>query len=53
MIRLDGADTPLLHRVDAEPERLRIGMRLAARWSGDRQGEITDVEAFVPEVSGS
>lgn len=49
LIRLDGADTALLHAVDAAgPEHLRTGMRVRARWSGARRGRITDIEAFVP-----
>lgn len=51
-IRLDGADTAILHRVEAEPDQLAVGLRLRARWAADRQGEITDVEAFVPEAIG-
>lgn len=48
MIRLDGADTAMLHRVEAG-EELAHGLRLRARWSETRQGEITDLEAFEPE----
>ena len=49
MIRLDGADTALMHRVDAAPKQLVVGLGVRARWSGEKQGEITDVEAFQPE----
>lgn len=50
LIRLDGADTGLLHAVDAgDPERMRTGMRVRARWSKTRLGSIKDIECFVPE----
>ena len=49
MIKLDGADTPMLHRVDAPPGQLAAGLRVKARWTAERHGEITDVEAFEPE----
>ena len=49
MIRLDGADTDLLHMVDAgRPERMATGMRVRARWRPDRSGHINDIEAFEP-----
>jgi uncharacterized OB-fold protein len=50
LIRLDGADTALLHVVDAGDEsRMRTGMRVTPRWRNERVGDIHDVEAFVPE----
>jgi uncharacterized protein len=48
MIRLDGADTVLLHRLidlNGDPE---IGMRLLAVLAADRDGSILDVEGFAP-----
>jgi uncharacterized OB-fold protein len=52
-IRLDGADSALVHAVDAgNPDAMVIGMRVAPRWRAERRGHITDIEAFVPgEVS--
>lgn len=48
-IRLDGADSALVHVVDAgSPERMAIGMRVAPRWRERRRGHVTDIEAFVP-----
>ena len=48
-IRLDGADTSLVHVVDAgSPDAMSIGMRVAPRWRRERKGHITDIEAFVP-----
>jgi uncharacterized OB-fold protein len=49
LIRLDGADTALTHVVDAGSiEAMSTGMRVAPRWRSERQGHITDIEAFVP-----
>lgn len=49
LIRLDGADTPLLHVVDAGDEaRMRTGMRVAARWAEERTGTLRDLACFVP-----
>jgi uncharacterized OB-fold protein len=52
LIQLDGADTGLLHAVDAGSiDAMATGMRVTARWKPERIGHITDVEAFVPEVA--
>jgi len=49
LIRLDGADTAMLHAVDAGSiDRMQTGMRVAARWKDERAGHITDL-SFVPE----
>jgi uncharacterized protein len=50
LIRLDGAGTAMLHVVDAgDPEAMSSGMRVRARWRGERVGHVTDIECFVPE----
>jgi uncharacterized OB-fold protein len=50
LIRLDGADTALLHVVDAGTEAaMKSGMRVRVRWREDRTGDITDIECFEPE----
>lgn len=50
LIRLDGADTALLHAVDAGDEaRMRSGMRVRARWRDETVGEIRDIAGFEPE----
>jgi uncharacterized protein len=50
LVQLDGADTALLHVVDAGDEsRMKTGMRVQPRWRAERVGDIHDVEAFVPE----
>ena len=50
-ILLDGADTGLLHAVDAGDEsRMATGMRVEVRWRDERVGEIQDIACFVPEA---
>jgi uncharacterized OB-fold protein len=49
LVRLDGADTTLLHAVDAPHEELRAGLRVRARWAADRVGSIRDIACFEPE----
>ncbi|GLX98424.1 OB-fold domain-containing protein [Herbidospora sp. NBRC 101105] len=51
LIRLDGADTALVHAVDAPVKAMRTGLRVWPRWRHDRVGSITDLECFVPEVT--
>ncbi|WP_228540885.1 Zn-ribbon domain-containing OB-fold protein [Nocardia sp. XZ_19_369] len=49
LIRLDGADTALLHAVDvATPEDMRTGMRVAVRWAAETTGTIHDIACFEP-----
>jgi len=53
LIRLDGADTAMLHAVDAgEMSRMRSGMRVQARWREETRGEILDIVCFEPEDDG-
>jgi len=50
LIRLDGADTAMLHLVDAaDPTRMRTGMRVRVRWRAQTEGEIQEIECFEPE----
>jgi uncharacterized OB-fold protein len=49
LIRLDGADTALLHAVDAgEPSRMKTGVRVRARFApeSERTGHIRDLRCF-------
>lgn len=47
LIRLDGADTDLLHVVDAGgPDALSTGDRVRIRWADQREGVITDIACF-------
>ncbi|GAB2716146.1 Zn-ribbon domain-containing OB-fold protein [Nocardia thraciensis] len=49
LIKLDGADTALLHAVDvASADDLRTGMRVRARWAAVRTGSIHDIACFEP-----
>jgi uncharacterized protein len=53
LIRLDGADTDLLHLLGGvSPEEVRIGMRVRAVFRDDRHGNILDIEHFAPEGAG-
>ena len=50
LVQLDGADSGLLHAVDAGEEgRMRTGMRVRARFAAERAGRIEDVACFEPE----
>jgi uncharacterized OB-fold protein len=50
LVRLDGADTAMLHVVDAGDEsRMRSGMRVRVRWREETRGEILDIACFEPE----
>ena len=50
LIRLDGADTALLHAVDAgREESMKSGMRVTARFAEQTRGGIRDIACFVPE----
>lgn len=54
LVRLDGADTPLLHVVDVgTPADMRTGMRVRARWADQPQGRITDIVCFEPDSTSS
>jgi len=52
LIKLDGADTAMVHVVDAPSESaMRTGMRVKVRWAQERVGYITDIVCFEPEAS--
>ncbi|MGI5134663.1 MULTISPECIES: Zn-ribbon domain-containing OB-fold protein [unclassified Streptomyces] len=49
LVRLDGADTALLHALDAPgPDAVGTGMRVRVRWAAERSGAITDIACFEP-----
>ncbi|KZS63307.1 Zn-ribbon domain-containing OB-fold protein [Mycobacterium ostraviense] len=61
LIKLDGADTLLMHAVDAGlPDKISTGARVHAHWADEPQGAITDIAYFalggesepVPEAPG-
>ena len=43
LVKLDGADTAMLHAVDGHASR---GDRVKIRWRAERTGNITDIECF-------
>ena len=52
LVKLDGADTPMLHAVDARAMgAMHSGMRVRVRWRKDRTGEIADIACFEPETA--
>ncbi len=49
LIKIDGADTALLHMVDAGSEAtMKTGMKVKVRWAAERKGFITDIACFEP-----
>jgi uncharacterized OB-fold protein len=50
LVKLDGADTALLHALDAPgPDAVRTGMRVRIRWAEEPTGAITDIACFEPD----
>jgi len=49
LVRLDGADTAMLHALDAgSAERVHTGMAVRIRWADAPVGGIRDIACFVP-----
>lgn len=49
LVRLDGADSVMLHAVDAgSADAMRTGMRVRVRWAEDCAGDIRDIACFEP-----
>ena len=49
LVKLDGADTPLLHALDCgTPDAARAGTRVRIRWAAEREGHIKDIACFEP-----
>ena len=46
LIKLDGADTAMLHAVSAEEDQLATGVRVSARWKNECEGNIHDIVCF-------
>jgi uncharacterized OB-fold protein len=55
LVRLDGADTAMLHAVDVggDVKDIRTGMRVSPRWRAERTGTIRDLECFEPETDAT
>ena len=50
MIKLDGADIPMVHWVRANSEaEMTTGMRVKVQWADEPRGHITDIACFVAE----
>ncbi len=48
VVKLEGADTCLVHVVDAPGRDIRAGMRVKAVFAEERHGHLMDIEGFVP-----
>ncbi len=48
LVQLDGADTSILHALDAPKEQIATGMRVKVRWSDETVGFIKDIACFEP-----
>jgi hypothetical protein len=49
LVRIDGADTAMLHAVDAGAESaMSTGMKVKARWATEPSGSILDLACFEP-----
>lgn len=48
LIRLEGADTPMLHAVKCGRDEIKTGLRVRAEWREKRVGFVTDLACFVP-----
>lgn len=52
-VKLDGADTTLLHALDVtDPSAVSTNMRVRIRWAEQRAGTIHDIAAFEPAPDG-
>lgn len=52
LVRLDGTDGALVHRLLAAPRAVRAGMRVRARFAPERRGGVRDIEGFEAEDAG-
>ena len=48
LIQLDGADTPLAHLLDCDPDTARIGMRVTATFTDTHTDNILEITHFKP-----
>lgn len=49
LVKLDGADTAMLHAVDASDKAvMQTGMKVKIRWADERVGSIRDIACFEP-----
>lgn len=48
LVQLDGADTSMLHVLDADKASVKTGMKVKIRWAENRVGTIRDIACFEP-----
>ncbi len=54
LVRPDGADTAMVHVVDAgSMDAMHTGLRVVPKWADDREGRIEDLACWVPEEASS
>ena len=54
MVRLDGADVPMIHCLQASSaEAVSTGARVRVAWVAEPRGHITDIRCFVPVPGGA
>ena len=46
LVKLDGADTSILHALDAPRDAISTGMRVKIRWADETVGFINDIACF-------
>ena len=53
LIKLDGADTALLHKLIGNASEFRVGTSVVARFAANRCASILDIDGFVPAENAS
>jgi uncharacterized OB-fold protein len=54
LVKLDGADTGMLHALDVpSADAVHTGMRVQARWTAEPVGHIRDIACFEPETAAA
>lgn len=48
LLKIDGADTTMLHAIDADKAQMQTGMKVKIRWADERVGQIKDIACFEP-----
>lgn len=48
LVQIDGADTSMLHVLDADKADVKTGMKVKIRWADNRVGNIHDIACFEP-----
>ncbi len=46
LVKLDGADTAMLHALDADKADVKTGAKVKIRWADERVGTINDIACF-------